>query len=66
MQIILNHFNINNMTTQVQNFINLCKGNPVSSIKKALEFQRKSSIDEMMQHYGVSSVDDLAVRISME
>lgn len=54
------------MTTQVQNFINLCKGNPVSTIKQALKFQKKSSVDEMMQHYGVSSVDDLAVRISME
>lgn len=54
------------MTTQVQNFINLCKGNPVSTIKQALKLQKKSSVDEMMQHYGVSSVDDLAVRISME
>lgn len=54
------------MTTQVQNFINLCRGNPVSTIKQALEFQKKSSVDEMMQHYDVSNIDDLAVRISME
>lgn len=54
------------MTTQVQNFINLCKGSPVSSIKQALKLQKKSNVDELMKHYGVSSVDDLAVRISME
>lgn len=53
-------------TTQIQNFINLCKGNSVSTIKQALKFQKKSNVDELMKHFDVSSVDDLAVRISME
>lgn len=54
------------MTTQIQNFIRLCKGNPVSTIKKALKFQKESNVNEMMRHYNVSNIDDLAVKISME
>lgn len=52
------------MTTQLQNFINLCRDNSVSTVKQALKLQKKSNVDEMMQHYNVSSVDDLALRIS--
>lgn len=52
------------MTTQIQNFINLCNGNPVSTVKQALKLQKKSNVDELMKHYNVSSVDDLALRIS--
>lgn len=54
------------MTTQAQNSINLYKGNPVSTIKQALNMQRASVVNELKEHYGVSTVDDLAVRLSME
>lgn len=54
------------MTTQAQNSINLYKGNPVSMIKLALKMQRKSIVDELKEHYEVSTIDDLAVRLSME
>ena len=54
------------MTTQAQNSINLYKGNPVSMIKQALKMQRTSIVDELKEHYEVSTVDDLAVRLSME
>ena len=53
------------MTTQAQNSINLYKGNPVSMIKQALKMQRASIIDELKDHFGVSTIDDLAVRLSM-
>lgn len=53
------------MTKQAQNSINLYKGEPVSSIKQALSFQKQSIVEELKQHFNVSSIDDLAVRLSI-
>ena len=53
------------MTAQAQNSINLYRGNPASTIKQALKMQRANVVDELKEHYGVSTVDDLALRLSM-
>lgn len=54
------------MTSQAQNSIGLYAGQPVSSIKQGLKMQRQSVVKELMEHFGVETVEDLAVRLSME
>lgn len=53
------------MTTQAQNSLNLYRGQNPSTIKRALSIQNKSVVEELKQHFNVSNLDDLAVRLSI-
>lgn len=53
------------MTKQAENSLDLFKSQSVSTIKQALKFQKKSVVDELMEHCGVSNIDDLAVALSI-
>ena len=52
------------MTKQAQNSILLYKGQNLSSIKQALSMQKKSIVDELMAHFKVSNIDELALKLS--
>lgn len=56
---------LNNMTKQAQNSINLYKGQPISLIKQALTMQGKSTVEELKQHFNASTIEDLAVKLSI-
>lgn len=52
------------MTTQAQNSIELYRGNPVSTIMMGLKMQRESVVNELKEHFGVSTLNDLAEKLS--
>ena len=52
------------MTAQAQNSINLYRGNPASTILTALKFQKASVVNELKEHFGVSSLEALANKLS--
>lgn len=52
------------MTTQAQNSIELYRGNPASTILTALKFQKASVVNELKEHFGVSTLNDLAEKLS--
>lgn len=52
------------MTKQAQNFIELTKGNSVSQIISALKLVKQSVKNELMEHYNVSTIDELAFKLS--
>ena len=53
------------MSQQALNSIQLYRGNNPSTIEKALSFQKKSVVDELKAHFGVSTNRELAIRLSM-
>lgn len=60
-----NHFKTSNtMTQQAQNSINLYRGGNPSTIQQLLRIQKQSVVDELMQHFGASSISDLALKLS--
>jgi len=52
------------MTQQAINSLGLYKGTPASTIEQALSFQKKSVVDELKEHFGVTNNHDLAVKLS--
>jgi hypothetical protein len=52
------------MTAQAQNSINLYRGNPAGNILSALKFQKASVVNELKEHFGVSSLEALANKLS--
>ena len=52
------------MTAQTQNSINLYRGNPASTILTALKFQKASVVNELKEHFGVSTLEALANNLS--
>lgn len=52
------------MSEQAENFKNLVKGNPISSIKQALNILKPNVRKELMDEYGVTDVDALAIKLS--
>lgn len=52
------------MTKQAQNFIGLVKGNSVSQIISALKLVKQSVKNELMEHYNVNTIDELAFKLS--
>lgn len=52
------------MSPQATNSIALYKGNNPSTIERALNIQKKSVVDELMQHFGCSR-SELAFRLSI-
>ena len=53
------------MTTQATNSIALYKGNNPATIKMALKIQKSSVVKELMEYFGASNTDELAIRLSI-
>lgn len=53
------------MTQQAINSLALYKDNNPSTIEKALQSQKKSVVDELKEHFGVNSNQELAVKLSI-
>lgn len=53
------------MTSKAQNSLALYRGGNPSTIEQLLQFQDESIVNELKEHFGVSSISDLAVRLSM-
>lgn len=53
------------MTKQAENSLNLYKGQNPTTIKQLLKMQKSSVISELKEHFGVSDLDSLAVRLSI-
>lgn len=53
------------MSTQAQNSLNLYKGGNPATIEQLLRIQKKSVVDELHQHFGTTSLTDLARRLSI-
>lgn len=51
------------MSKQAENFKNLVKGNPVSSIITAINMLNPSVRRELMNEYNTSSVEDIATKL---
>jgi len=54
------------MTKQALNSINLYRGQDPSKIKQLLRIQNSSVVNELMEHYSASDIDELAVKLSMD
>lgn len=53
------------MTSQALNSIELYKGNNPATIKMALNFQKSSVVNELMEHFNAKNIDELAIKLSM-
>lgn len=53
------------MTSQALNSIDLYRGNDPEKIKMLLKIQKSSVVDELKNHFNASSIDDLAVKLSI-
>ena len=51
------------MTPQAKNSLSLYKGGNPTSIKMLLNMQKSSVVDELKAHFGVHSIDELAIRL---
>ena len=52
------------MTQQALNSINLYKGNDPRKIEMLLNWQKSSVVNELKQHFGASSISELATKLS--
>jgi hypothetical protein len=52
------------MTQQAINSINLYKGNDPMKIQMLLRIQSTSVVNELMEHFGASSISDLAMKLA--
>ena len=52
------------MTPQAKNSLNLYRGGNPATIEQLLRFQKSSIVEELKQHFAVSSIRELAVRLS--
>ena len=53
------------MSTQAKNFIDLCRGEAISSIRQALRMVSPRVKNEIKQHYGFSDEDHMAYALQM-
>lgn len=53
------------MTKQAQNSLDLYRGQNPATIVQALRMQKSSVVDELKEHFGVSNLEALAVRLSI-
>lgn len=53
------------MTPQAKNCIELYRGGNPATIKQLLQSQKASVVEELKNHFGVSDLDKLAVRLSI-
>ena len=52
------------MTQQALNSLELYKGNNPSTIERALAIQKSSVVNELKEHFGVSNIHELALKLS--
>lgn len=52
------------MSKQAENFKNLVKGNPISSIVTAIKMLKPSVREELMKEYNVSDANALACKLT--
>lgn len=52
------------MTQQAKNSIELYKGGNPTKILQLLRFQSPNVVNELKEHFGIQSLDALAVRLS--
>ena len=53
------------MTPQAQNSLALYKGQNPATIKHALSIQKSSIVNELKEHFGVSDLNSLAIKLSV-
>lgn len=53
------------MTQQALNSINLYRGGNPSTIEQLLRMQRSSVVNELKEHFGASSLSELAIKLSI-
>ncbi len=53
------------MTQQAINSIALYRGGNPATIQQLLQFQKSSVVNELKEHFGVTSISELAVKLSM-
>ena len=53
------------MTKQAINSINLYRGNNPATIEMALRMQHSSVVNELKEHFGASSLSELAIKLSI-
>ena len=53
------------MTKQAINSINLYRGNNPATIEMALRMQHSCVVNELKEHFGASSLSELAIRLSI-
>lgn len=53
------------MTPQATNCLSLFYGSSPDTIKKALQIQKPSIVEELKNHFGENNLDKLAVRLSL-
>lgn len=54
-----------NLSSWAQNSLALYRGNNPQTILRALNIQNKSVVKELMDHFGVTTKEDLAFRLSI-
>jgi hypothetical protein len=52
------------MSTQAKNFIDLCRGEAISSIRQALRMVSPRVKNEIKDHYGFSNEEDLILGLN--
>lgn len=52
------------MTQQALNSLELYKDNNPSTIERALAIQKSSVVSELKEHFGVSNIHELALKLS--
>lgn len=53
------------MTKQAENCLVLYRGGNPTTIKQLLQIQKQSVVNELLNHFGVQSLDKLAVALSI-
>lgn len=56
---------MSNLSKQAQNSIELYRGQDSFDIKQLLHFQKKSVVDELLNHFECDNIGDLSVKLSM-
>ena len=54
------------MSEQAKRSLNLYRGGNPSTIAQLLKMQKSSVVNELKEHFGVSSIQELALRLSLE
>jgi len=54
------------MTQQAKNSLSLYKGGNPSTIKQLLEFQKSSVVNELKEYFNASTLDELAIKLSIQ
>ena len=53
------------MTQQAVNSLDLYRGQNPATIEQLLGMQKKSVVDELMEHFGAENINELVIRCSL-